>query len=84
MKHRTPVVLFLFAFCLAGQSVPQRGRGHYSVVLKLPLTQTANGVDGYLELLDDSRLTPKLRDQTWNTGAFEIGIDGFPKRSLFP
>lgn len=68
---------------LYGQTIPhqERGSGQYSVVLRMPLTKGANGVDGELVLLDDARLTPKLLDLMWGTGG--IDIDDDPALAIF-
>ena len=86
---RTPVrrtLAALHLLCLPflyGQTIPhqERGSGQYSVVLRMPLTKGANGVDGELVLLDDARLTPKLLDLMWGTGG--IDIDDDPALAIF-
>jgi hypothetical protein len=58
----------------SGQAVQhseQAGTG-YAVILRSPLSKTSNGIDGYLELRQDARLTPKLRALLWGTGNVDI------------
>lgn len=75
-----PLLCFPFLY---GQTIPhqERGSGQYSVVLRMPLTRGANGVDSELVLLEDARLTPKLLDLMWGTGGIDIEDD--PALAIF-
>ena len=75
-----------FVASLFGQTTSHREArtGRYSVVVRLPLSQNADGIDGYVELLDDSRLTPNIRKQAWQTGEFEGEIDADSGPDLQP
>lgn len=53
----------------------------YVIASRLPLSQRSNGVDGYLEMLQDARLTPRLSGILWGTG--DINIDDDPELALF-
>ena len=58
------------------QSPPQ-----YKTTARLPLSRASSGIDGYLELLQDVRLTPKLTGFLWGTG--DINIDDDSKLAAF-
>jgi hypothetical protein len=55
----------------------------YAVVSKLPLSQSENEVEGKIQIMEDSRLTPQLRKSLWNTGALDTGIDDDPTLAAF-
>ena len=60
---------------------PQEQTTPYETVFRFPLTQRANGVDGYLELRQDRRLSPKLSGLLWGTG--DVNIDDNPELATF-
>ena len=53
----------------------------YQTAIRLPLSQTSNGIDGYLELRQDGRLTQKLTGRLWGTG--DVDIDDDPVLTVF-
>lgn len=53
-------------------------------VQKLPLTKAANNIDGWLEVLADSRISPELRAKMWEKGDWETVLGaGDPLRASF-
>ena len=80
------VVEFFASILWISISLPAFGQAtsHHlqlSLKAKQPLSQAANGVDGELELWQDSRLTPKLSQSMWGTGG--IDIDDDPVETIF-
>jgi len=71
----------LFAFPLTwgfGQKFrpPQKqAAAPYETTFRFPLSQREDGIDGYLELRQDMRLTPKLSGLLWGTGGGNIDDD---------
>ena len=86
---RISVVLLLvtlFAFssgrCFARRLADElQASAPYKTTAKLPLSQASNGVDGYLELRQDTRLTPKLIGLLWGTG--DVNVDDDPELAAF-
>jgi hypothetical protein len=76
--------LFLVSWgaCLAyGLSDDAQAPPQYKITARLPLSQASSGIDGYLELRQDARLTPELIGLLWGTG--DINIDDDPKLAAF-
>ena len=73
------VLLPLLFSCLACAQQPD-----YFVTQRLRLTSSSNGLNGWLEVLIDSRLTPELQKQMWGTGdwLFVLG-EGDPRYAIF-
>jgi hypothetical protein len=90
-QPRISFVLLHFAlslFCLGGCFAQGFTNGaqappppQYKTTARLPLSQASSGIDGYLELLQDARLTPELTGLIWGTG--DINIDDDPKLADF-
>jgi len=76
-------VLGLFVPSDYGQAVPlsAQAAARYATAFKLPLTKASNGIDGYLRVRQDARLTPKLRDLLWGAGG--TNIDDDPRLAIF-
>ena len=82
---RIPFVLLhcaLSLFCLGGcfaqgftDGAQAPRSSQYKTTARLPLSQASNGIDGYLELLQDARLTPELTGLIWGTGEIDINDD---------
>jgi len=62
IHHAVLFSLLLFSFCALAQ------QPDYVVSQRLRLTAPANGLNGWLEVLSDSRLTPELQKQMWGVG----------------
>ncbi len=60
---------------------PRERATQYAIAYRLPLTQTSSGVDGHLEVLQDSRLTLKLSGLVWGTG--DTNLDDDPVLAIF-
>jgi hypothetical protein len=56
------------AFCVAGASSTYAQPQTHSVAQVYVLHRETNGIDGTLQLLMDSRLTPPLREELWGRG----------------
>ena len=88
-QPRIPGVLLLLTFlafsserCFARRLLDEvQASAPYKTTAKLPLSQASNGVDGYLELRQDARLTPKLIDLMWGTG--DVNVDNDPQLGAF-
>ena len=76
------ILLLLPVPCGHGQTVqPRKETSRYSIASRIPLSQTSSGVNGYLEVRQDSRLTPKLSSLLWGTG--DINFDDDPALETF-
>jgi hypothetical protein len=77
------IILVLPLPCGYGQTVqPQeQPAARYAIAFRLPLSQGSNDVDGYLEVRQDSRLTPKLSALLWGTG--NVNVDDDPELAVF-
>ena len=53
----------------------------YKTTVRLPLSQASSGFDGYLELRQDVRLTPRLIGLLWGTG--DVNIEDDPELAAF-
>src|ERR1700753_1711490 len=59
-----------------GQTLKPKAHGpQYAIASRLPLSQSSNGVDGYLELRLDARLTQKLLVSLWESGNLNANVD---------
>jgi hypothetical protein len=85
-----PITILLLLFLVIGswapygygQAVPpQKQAAQDAIAFRLPLSQSTNGVDGYLELRQDARLTAKLRSSLWGMG--DINFDDDPDLANF-
>jgi hypothetical protein len=65
------ILLTLLAFAAYSQEqgkTQKTGSPQMAVYARMSLAKQANGIDGELQVLQDARLTPSLRDQLWGTG----------------
>lgn len=70
--------LFLFSFSSPAQ------QPEYVISQRLRLTTTANGLNGWLEVVIDSRLTPELQEQMWGNGDWSFVFpEGDPLYAVF-
>lgn len=53
----------------------------YAIVSQISLSKKANQVDGKFQIMEDARLTPRLRTKLWGTGGNDIDED--PALSAF-
>lgn len=58
----------LAILAIACATFAQAQQGDFEITQTLPLRKSANGVDGKLQVLTDSRLSGELRKQMWSTG----------------
>jgi hypothetical protein len=88
-QPRISIVLLLFALYLfplgrgfaQGLANETQATLRYKTTARLPLSQASSGIDGYLELRQDARLTPELIGLLWGTG--DINNDDDPKLAVF-
>lgn len=81
--HNLSFFFLLFASpfaCGFGQTQDQAA-ALYETAFRLPLSHRSNGIDGYLELRQDVRLTPKLSGIMWGTG--DVNINDDPELATF-
>jgi len=76
------MVLLFCVPCGYGQAAQRRKQAvQYAVTFRLPLSQDLNGVDGYLELRQDARVTAKLSAVLWGRG--DINFEDDPQLAMF-
>jgi hypothetical protein len=66
-------LVFLIALLCAHAAVAQQNGLEVSVTFLL--TTPKDGLNGYLQLLEDERLTPELHKKLWASGGPEIALD---------
>jgi hypothetical protein len=70
--------LFILSFSAAAQ------QSDYAVSQRLRLTAQANGVDGWLEVLTDSRLSLAVQKKMWGFGDWSTAfVEGDPQYAMF-
>jgi hypothetical protein len=67
--------LFAGVVVLAALSVAALGQQFVVPVERFPLTKAANNIDGWFEVLADSRITPALKQKMWGKGDWETALD---------
>lgn len=71
-------LLLLFSFCAGAQ------QSDYVVSQRLRLTASANGINGWLEVLTDPRLTPAVQQKIWGHGDWTfVFSEHDPQYALF-
>jgi hypothetical protein len=91
MRTQPRISIVLLLFTLLAFSLPRLlahnflnedpASALYTTTVRLPLSHASSGIDGYLELRQDVRLTPKVVGLLW--GAGDVNIDDDPELAAF-
>jgi len=67
--------VFVGIFVVTALSVAALGQQFVEPVERFPLTKAANNIEGWFEVLADSRITPELKKKMWGKGDWETVLD---------